>query len=66
MVITTFVDAHLYHDFLARRSVTSVLHFVKQTPINWFLKKQATVQTGTYGSEFVVAHIATDQIIDYN
>ena len=34
------------------------------TPIDWYSKCQATVETATYGSEFVAAHIATDQIID--
>jgi hypothetical protein len=31
--------------------------------IGWYSKKQTTVQTATFGSEFVAARIATDQII---
>ena len=46
------------------RSVTGVLHLINQTPIDWYTKRQATVETATYGSEFVAARIATDQIID--
>ena len=34
------------------------------TPIVWFSKRQNTVETATYGSEFVAARIATDQVID--
>ena len=34
------------------------------TPIDWYSKKQATVETATYGSEFVAAQICVEQIID--
>jgi hypothetical protein len=61
---TTFCDANLYHDVVTGRSMTGILHMVKQTPIDWFSKRQLTVATATYGSEFVAARIATDQIID--
>ena len=30
----------------------------------WYSKKQATVETATYGSEFVAAKKATEQIMD--
>ena len=62
--VTTYVDANLYHDLVTGRAVTGVIHFVNGTPIEWFSKRQATVETATYGSEFVAARIATDQIID--
>lgn len=32
--------------------------------MDWYTKRQATVETATYGSEFVAARIATDQVID--
>ena len=64
VVTTTYVDANLMHCLLTGRSVSGILHFVNQTPIDWFSKKQATVETATYGSEFVAARIATEQIID--
>ena len=34
------------------------------TPTDWYSKKQATVETATYGSEFVAAKTATEQIMD--
>ena len=55
VVTTTHVDANLYHDYVTGRSVTGVLHFLNKTPTEWFAKKQATVETATYGSEFMVA-----------
>jgi hypothetical protein len=64
VVTTTYVDANLYHDLVTGRAVTGVLHLVNGTPIEWFSKRQATVETATYGSEFVAARIATEQIID--
>ena len=53
---TTYVDANLHHDQVTGRAVT--------TPSHWHTKRQATVETATFGSEFVAARIATDQIID--
>ena len=44
--------------------MSGILHFVNQTPIQWFAKKQNTVETATYGSEFMVARQATEQIMD--
>jgi len=46
------------------RSVTGILHLLNGTPIDWYSKRQDTVETATYESEFVAARIATDQIID--
>ena len=37
---------------------------MNQTPIDWDTKKQSTVETATFGSEFVAARTATEQIID--
>jgi hypothetical protein len=31
-------------------------------PIDWYSKAQTTVETATYGSEFVAARTAVDQI----
>jgi len=63
VVMTSYVDANLYHDMLSGRSVTAALHFLNQTPIDWFSKKQATVETATYGSEFVAARMTVQQIM---
>ena len=37
---------------------------INKTPLDWYSKKQATVETATYGSEFVAARICVEQIID--
>jgi hypothetical protein len=64
VTITTYVDANLYHNWTIRRAVTGTLDFLNGTPIDWFSKRQNTVETATYGSEFVAARIATDRIIN--
>ena len=42
----------------------SCITLVNTTPTDWFSKRQATVETTTYGSEFVAAKTATEQIMD--
>ena len=61
---TTYLDANLLHDIATGKSVTAILRFVSTTPTDWFLKRQATVETATYSSEFVAAKTATEQIMD--
>ena len=62
VITTTYKDANLYHDLMSGKAVTGVLHFVNQTPVKWFTKKQETVESATYGSEFVAARKAVQQI----
>ena len=62
--ITTYVDANLHHCKVTGRSCTGILTLLNGTPIDWYSKKQSTVETTTYGSEFVAAKIATEQILD--
>ena len=61
---THYVDANLHHDLATGKAVTAVLHFLNQTPIDAYTKRQSTVETATHGSEFVAARTAVDQIID--
>ena len=61
---TTTMDANLNHCLAIGKSLTGCLHFVNKTPVDWYSKKQATVETATYGSEFVAAKTATEQIMN--
>ena len=56
--------ANQSHDQVTGRAVTACLHLVNATHIHWITKRHATVETATYGSEFIAARIVTDQIID--
>jgi len=64
VTLTHYVDANLMHDITTGKSVTGILHLLNQTPIDWYSKKQATVETVTYGSEFVAAWTCIEQIVD--
>jgi hypothetical protein len=50
--IIIFVDADHAGDKMTRRSRTGVLLYLNLAPIQWFSKKQNSVETLTFGSEF--------------
>jgi hypothetical protein len=62
---TSYEDANLYHDYVTGRAAMGCLHFFNQTPVEWFSKRQNTVETATYGSEFVGAKTCTEQVMDH-
>ena len=64
VVTTTTIDANLNHCLATGKSLTGCLPFVNKTPVDWYSKKHAIVETATYGSEFVAAKTATEQIMD--
>jgi hypothetical protein len=64
VTIVTYTNANLYHDILTGRSVTGILHSCNQTLVDWYSRRQATVETATFRSEFNAARIAVDHIID--
>ena len=57
-----FVDADHAGDRVTRRSHTGILIFLNRAPIIWFSKKQNTVETSTFGSEFVAMKTAVELI----
>jgi hypothetical protein len=62
VVISCFVDADHAGNRITRRSHTGILIFVNRAPIIWFSKRQNTVETSTFGSEFIAARIAVELI----
>lgn len=65
VTLTHYYDANLFHCMLTGRSLTAVLHFYNKTPVDWYSKKQATVETATYGSEYTAARTCIDQAVDH-
>ena len=59
---TAFVDADHAGCQLTRRSHTGVLIFVNRAPILWFSKRQATVESSTFGSEVLAMRQCIDMI----
>jgi hypothetical protein len=64
ITLSHYFDANLYYDMVTGKSVTAILHFLNQTLMDWYSKKQATVQTATFVSEFITARTTIDQIVD--
>eukprot|EP00957_Ditylum_brightwellii_P132536 10107486-Ditylum_brightwellii.AAC.1 len=64
MMTTIFVDANLLHDVITGRSCTGIISLLNKTPIDWFSKKQNTVETAMYWSEFVATRAAVGHIYD--
>ena len=61
--ITCFVDANHAGNVVTRRSHTGVLIFVQNAPILWLSKRQNTVESSSFGSEFVALRIAKELIV---
>ena len=59
-----FLQPNLAQDLTTGRSVTSILHLVNSTPVNWFCKPQGSVATTTYSSGFVADRLGIKQIMD--
>ena len=57
-----FVDASHGNDKATRRSQTGILIFCNKAPIIWFSKRQNTVETSTFGSEFQAMKNAVELI----
>ena len=64
MTLSMFVDANLYHNQVTGRAVTGIITMLNKTPVDWYCKKQNSVESSTYGSEFMAARIATDKIVE--
>ena len=64
MTTTTTLDANLIHCLATGASLTACLHFCNQTPSDWYSKKQAVLETATYGSGFVAVKTATEKMVD--
>lgn len=57
-----FVDADHAANKVTRRSHSGIIIYLQNTPVIWFSKRQNTVETSSFGSEFVALRIATELI----
>ena len=53
MTMRAFVDSDHAGDTTTRRSRTGFIIFLNNAPIYWFSKKQTSVETSSFGSEFI-------------
>ena len=53
VVTTAYVDASHGANKVTRRSHSGYILFVNRAPVKWFSKRQATVETSAFSSEFI-------------
>jgi hypothetical protein len=58
-----FVDSNHAGNLATRRSHTGIIIFINKAPILWYSKRQNTVESSTFGSEFVALRTAVELII---
>lgn len=61
--ITMFVDASHAANVITRQSRTGVLIFVNRAPILWFSKRQTTIETSSFGSEFQALKVGIELLL---
>jgi hypothetical protein len=57
------VDADHAGNLVTRRSHTGIIIFLNKSPTLWYSKRQNTVESSTFGSEFVALRTAVELII---
>jgi hypothetical protein len=62
VIMTAFVDADHAGCKVTRRSHSGIIIFVNRAPILWYSKRQNTVETSTFGSEFVAMRVGVEMI----
>ena len=55
-----FVDADHASNKVTRKSQTGILIFINRAPISWYSKRQNTVESSTFGSEFIAMKTAVE------
>jgi hypothetical protein len=60
--INMFVDASHARNKVTHRSHTGVLIYLNTAPIIWYSKAQWTVETSTFGAEFVALKVGTELV----
>jgi hypothetical protein len=60
--INAFVDADHAGNRITRRSHTGILIYLNCAPCIWYSKAQSTVETSTFGAEFVAMRICVEML----
>jgi len=60
---TMFVDASHAANLVTRQSRTGVLIFLNRAPIVWHSKKQMSIETSTFGSEFTALKVGFEMLL---
>ena len=60
---TAFVDSSHAQDKKNRKSHTGFVIFINRAPVIWFSKRQTTVETSTFSSEFIALKTCMEHIV---
>ena len=60
---SVWFDADHAHDTMTKRSCSGVVAYVGRTPVAWLCKRQTTIQTSSYGAEFMAGRTACEEAI---
>jgi hypothetical protein len=62
VTMSCFVDANHAGEHSTLRSQTGIIIYRSSAPIDWYSKRQNTVESSAFGSEFVAMRIAIEKI----
>lgn len=62
VVMTAYVDASHAANKVTRRSHTGYIIFVNRAPILWYSKRQTTVESSTFSSEFIALRTMVEAV----
>ena len=62
MTTTAFVDASHAANKVTRRSHSGYIIFVNRAPVMWYSKRQNTVESSTFSSEFIALKVCMEAI----
>ena len=60
--VRAYVDANHAGNLVNRRPHSNILIYVTNVPIYWYSKRQNTVETSSFGSEYIALRICTELI----
>ena len=58
-------DSYHGHDLVTGKSISGIIGFLVSTPIGWTSKRQSSVQSATFGAEFVTSKRGVDEAMAY-
>ena len=61
--ITIFADSDHGHDRVTGKSISGIIVFIGRTPIYYSSKRQSSVQTSTFGAEFIAFKKAVEEAV---
>jgi hypothetical protein len=62
VVLRVFVDSDHAGDKVTRRSCTGYIIYMNGAPVDWFPKKQNTIESSSFGSEFVALKTVMEKL----